>query len=1241
MAVATPVSYTVASGQRVYGGGFPAGVAGALSGGATLGDIAASGAMAAAAPPPPAPGTTLATLTLLTAGAGTYPYTVGHAFKPGDLPVPILAGFQVDPKNYWPDGSVKFALVSGIATAAGSSTSVALGTGDWAAGTPLSATDIRNSGMSVTFGTDVYGSATWAGNSADWEAPFVDGWTRGAVCYTAIYRKPIGSDTHLVAWMEVRCYSTGDIEVLPWIENGFLYRASPGPKPGDYTFSIDSVTRFDSSAFAASVNVGHHTRQPLFYGSGLSYWRGISKFAVPKHDATYLASTGLVSAYQPDLLSGELNALPSSDAGVSIEFTPWADGSLDNSNFPTVMGGGGGHKSIGIQPTWEALALTRSTARAWEQMIRESYRFGRYPTHFRDENTNRPLRFSQHPQVSVDNATIHGIKDAHGGGSAPVPTPSGSAPHESAKWAPSHQPAAPLLAYITSGRYFFMEECQFIATANYMQAAPAYRGNSAGTFNTRNTGGFGMEMRKVAWCLRNLFIASCLTPDDDPLKSDFDGSVQANVDLYHGAYVASPANPYGMVETGDRSFTSGTASGMVAGGAQAFQYDFFSVAWGRAVAFRVASSRALRKKASDFYAWAAQSIVGRLGTTASTDWLYRDLSAVYNPEDFATSRIGWLWPGKDISTVNVSGTDTTTGTYPDYAGGTGPWWDSWGQMYAHMIVGQAALTKVDGDLRGGYLSDSNGNFWNAFPAITQAVSLGVTGAAAGWARVKGNAAWSYLRSLEVNRYATNSVEAVTLPLENFTNVIPAVGSRTNANLNDAYAVDFERAAGLYPGNEQRRWWLGFGGVSLSNVFSDTVQAYSGSTWAPECGASGAWLLNGGSDGAQLAQITYAFDFNSMSWMCVGAPVNLPPNFEWANYYWNGAFYEQKPSSGPRAPASTEARDPVFYDYRWGDSYIKLANHSYLHNAYVPEASGGGKKGSIYLPCSSYSHDRGDADPRNGKVDTFTPHLINLHTGKGRRAVAAPVANAGSSDGFSGFSQTNSVRDTTRNKIWHLLNGGSNAYVIDLNSGPPYTSSLHVVQKASGGNFGWISVANSAWIYVAEADCMVGFSPAGSNSIPPEVPGAMLHTYLLSMSTGVPVGLHDDTATLVPTRSMPRGGALIGATWVPASVVGGAGKFYLYEGFGDTFAYTLTPSSLNFATCSWTWGRESFTGPTPVFKQAPISGDGQRQAVQGKWQFVPALGCIAWHDGPNTSGLCVDGVTRNGIVQLWRPPGTPI
>ena len=53
-----------------------------------------------------APGA-LPSLTLLTAGAGTYPFSFGHAFKDGDLhdEMPI-AGLQVNTKSRWPSGCV-------------------------------------------------------------------------------------------------------------------------------------------------------------------------------------------------------------------------------------------------------------------------------------------------------------------------------------------------------------------------------------------------------------------------------------------------------------------------------------------------------------------------------------------------------------------------------------------------------------------------------------------------------------------------------------------------------------------------------------------------------------------------------------------------------------------------------------------------------------------------------------------------------------------------------------------------------------------------------------------------------------------------------------------------------------------------------------------------------------------------------------------------------------------------------
>src|SRR5687767_13902040 len=81
-------------------------------------------------------------LSSATAGAAL-PFTLGYAFRKGDVPagaqlVGSIPNLQVVPKNAWPDGSLKFAVVSGQATlAAGVPQTVTLGLGAPAARTPL------------------------------------------------------------------------------------------------------------------------------------------------------------------------------------------------------------------------------------------------------------------------------------------------------------------------------------------------------------------------------------------------------------------------------------------------------------------------------------------------------------------------------------------------------------------------------------------------------------------------------------------------------------------------------------------------------------------------------------------------------------------------------------------------------------------------------------------------------------------------------------------------------------------------------------------------------------------------------------------------------------------------------------------------------------------------------------------------------------------------------------------------
>ena len=88
----------------------------------------------------------LPSITLTAPNSGTFAWTVGHAFRQGDVPkgsyVAAASGasaLQADVRNLWPDGSVKYAVLSGISNfTANSPTAVQLGT-----------TGIPSSGSSV------------------------------------------------------------------------------------------------------------------------------------------------------------------------------------------------------------------------------------------------------------------------------------------------------------------------------------------------------------------------------------------------------------------------------------------------------------------------------------------------------------------------------------------------------------------------------------------------------------------------------------------------------------------------------------------------------------------------------------------------------------------------------------------------------------------------------------------------------------------------------------------------------------------------------------------------------------------------------------------------------------------------------------------------------------------------------------------------------------------------------------
>jgi hypothetical protein len=186
--------------------------------------------------------------------------------------------------------------------------------------------------------------------------------------------------------MEVRLYRGGKLEILPWIENGYLLVPSPTSKSGTIRFIMNGREQFSQV-----LTILNHTRTPLIADERLSYWLESSGEVLVRHNTQYLQDTRMVPKYGVEVASSSsvVEQLP----GV---YKPFQQGS-----YPNAIGTTGYHGSIGLLPEWDVLYLTSSARSIWSSVQRDAYSAGRYGIHFRDERTNKPIRFTDYPYLSL------------------------------------------------------------------------------------------------------------------------------------------------------------------------------------------------------------------------------------------------------------------------------------------------------------------------------------------------------------------------------------------------------------------------------------------------------------------------------------------------------------------------------------------------------------------------------------------------------------------------------------------------------------------------------------------------------------------------------------------------------------------------------------------------------------------------------------------------------------------------
>ena len=619
-------------------------------------------------------------------GGVALPYTVGQALRQGEVPsgssvVADTGSLQFVVKNRWPDGSAKFAIMSGRADlTANTWKSIGLSVASSpAAGTAVSTSDLKTTGVSASVSYGSFGTASW--NAGDWDSP-TQTVLSGPEMSAYTYRKPIGGDAHLVAWLEVRAYKGGRVEVLPWIENGYLKVAGPTGKSGTASFTLGGTQRFSQN-----LSLLNHQRAPLASGTTLTHWYGgIDPQVTPRHNAAYLMATKLVPNYR-----GNTSASSPlfTNGSLAASYTP-----LAQANFQTDMGATGYHPAIGLLPEWDVAYLTSGgDPRAYRAVLINGYAAGRYGIHYRDETTNKPLKFSSYPNLVMgDGSAVLFV----GGSTTGSYTPAAAGNSPPAYDSP-HGPSMGYMAYLLSGWNYYLEETQLLATANYLKNGDDVRLGSKGVFETSAGAN---ATRGVAWALRTLVQAATITPDADALRGEFVNSVSENINYYHGRYVAIPNNPLGMVEPYQHYNSTDPWT------AASWMDDFITGTFGYLKDLQVYST-AVQGKLDAFLAWKYKAVVGRLGGSGADQFSYR-------------------YAGQ--YTVNVAPTNSSK-----YESGVGPWYASWGAVARAMGLGTSG--NLGEPLDSGYQDIGTAYWGNLMPAISYAVDHGATGAAEAWNRI--------------------------------------------------------------------------------------------------------------------------------------------------------------------------------------------------------------------------------------------------------------------------------------------------------------------------------------------------------------------------------------------------------------------------------------------------------------------------------------------------------------------------
>lgn len=500
-------------------------------------------------------------------------FRVGHVPKGKALNI-AGADYQVDEKATHFDGSLRHAVISvylGSIPANDSKTLTLTAGAAPAAGSPISAADVLKTEfdalVAMTLGGAAYTASARDGLAAG------RAWLSGPLCTEWLITAPLknaagAAHPHLHARFGIRAYQgLKKIRADITVENAWAYE----PNPSGFTYDVSLTVGKDKVYTKAGLAHTHHARWRKVF------WWGGDPNLDPEYERDYLLDSEAFPQY-------DRSVKPSADALAKLKpaFEPMANG-----NLTSFMPGTGAHEDIGPLPHYAALYLLSQDARARRCVLGNGEAGGAFQIHYRDKVRDMPLSVDDYPYVTLL-GNPQDTKNPKTGQFESFPAVSnGLQTHDPDD---AHQPSIGYLPYVISGDYFHLEELQFWAQWNMIEANPVYRGHDKGLLIWGQT-------RGQAWSMRTLGQAAYITPDAHPHKKYFSEKVANNIAGYIAKYPNNPsANTLGYLEGHTPYPPYGLAPWMD---------DFFTFAMGYLVQLGFTDAKPMAL-------WKAKFVVGRM-----------------------------------------------------------------------------------------------------------------------------------------------------------------------------------------------------------------------------------------------------------------------------------------------------------------------------------------------------------------------------------------------------------------------------------------------------------------------------------------------------------------------------------------------------------------------------------------------------------------------------------------------------